>query len=92
MGLSMGYWAIFITIAAEQFGTNLRATVATTVPNFVRGSLVIMSFTFGTLTSYQVSSQLAAALLGLFCFGVAFLAVNGMEETYGKDLDYQERD
>jgi len=92
MGLSMGYWAIFITIAAEQFGTNLRATVATTVPNFVRGSLVLMSFTFGTLISYQVSSQLAAALLGVFCFGLAFLAVNGMEETYGKDLDYQERD
>jgi uncharacterized PurR-regulated membrane protein YhhQ (DUF165 family) len=51
-----------------------------------------MSFTFGTLISYQVSSQLAAAFLGVFCFGLAFLAVNGMEETYGKDLDYQERD
>jgi MFS family permease len=92
MGLSMGYWAIFITIAAEQFGTNLRATVATTVPNFVRGSLVLMSFTFGTLTSYSISSQTSAALLGLFCFGLAFLALNGMEETFGKDLDYQERE
>jgi MFS family permease len=92
MGLSMGYWAIFITIAAEQFGTNLRATVATTVPNFVRGSLVLMSFTFGTLKSYQVSIQSAAALLGIFCFGLAFLALHRMEETYGKDLDYQERD
>ena len=92
MGLSMGYWAIFITIAAEQFGTNLRATVATTVPNFVRGSLVLMSFTFGTLTSYQISSQSAAVFLGVLCFGLAFLALNGMEETYGKDLDYQERD
>jgi uncharacterized membrane protein len=92
MGLSMGYWAVFITIAAEQFGTNLRATVATTVPNFVRGSLVLMSFIFGTLTSYQISNQSAALFLGLLCFGLAFLALNGMEETYGKDLDYQERD
>ena len=92
MGLSMGYCAIFITIAAEQFGTNLRATVATTVPNFVRGSLVLMSFTFGALTSCSISSQSAAALLGLFCFGLAFVAVSGTEETFGKDLDYQERD
>jgi MFS family permease len=92
MGFSMGYWAIFITIAAEQFGTNLRATVATTVPNFVRGSLVLMSFSFSTLISYQLSAQLTAALIGLACFGLAFFALNGMEETFGKDLDYQERE
>ena len=50
MGLGMGYWTIFVTIAAEQFGTNLRATVATTVPNFARGSLVPLTYIFTELT------------------------------------------
>jgi MFS family permease len=91
MGLGMGYWALFVTIAAEQFGTNLRATVATTVPNVVRGSLFIMSFIFAQLGASGWSSTSAAMAIGVFCFGAAFYALWGMEETYGKDLDYQEQ-
>jgi MFS family permease len=95
MGLGMGYWALFVTIAAEQFGTNLRATVATTVPNFARGSLVLLTFGFTQLTGTKelpfLAPSLAGAVLGVICFGAAFYALWGMEETFGKDLDYQEQ-
>jgi len=95
MGLGMGYWALFVTIAAEQFGTNLRATVATTVPNFARGSLVLLTFGFTQLTGTKelpfLTPSLAGAVLGVICFGAAFYALWGMEETFGKDLDYQEQ-
>jgi MFS family permease len=95
MGFGMGYWALFVTIAAEQFGTNLRATVATTVPNFARGSLVPLTFLFTFLAmplgQSRVSAPLAGAILCALCFGAAFLALATMEETFGKDLDYQEK-
>lgn len=91
MGLGMGYWALFVTIAAEQFGTNLRATVATTVPNVVRGSLFGMSFVFAELGLSGWSPTSAALAIGVSCFGAAFVALWGMEETFGKDLDYQEK-
>lgn len=91
MGLGMGYWALFVTIAAEQFGTNLRATVATTVPNVVRGSLFVMSFVFARLAASGWAPTVAALAIGLVCFAAAFLALWKMEETFGKDLDYQER-
>ena len=92
----MGYWAIFVTIAAEQFGTNLRATVATTVPNFARGSLVpadlgLHLWLTGSKEQPWLSAPQAAGVLALICFGAAFLALWKMEETYGKDLDYQEK-
>ena len=90
MGIGMGYWAIFVTIAAEQFGTNLRATVATTVPNFARGALVPLTGIFTGLTPAHLSPSLTAALLAVLCFGIAFIAIYLMEETYGKDLDYLE--
>ena len=90
MGLGMGYWAIFVTIAAEQFGTNLRATVATTVPNFARGSLVFLTWAFTSLTAFY-SAPIAGAVLGVFCFGAAFFALWGMEETFNKDLDFLEK-
>jgi MFS transporter, putative metabolite:H+ symporter len=90
MGLGMGYWAIFVTIAAEQFGTNLRATVATTVPNFARGALVPITGIFTGLTPDYLSPPATAVLLGFLCFGSAFVAIYMMEETYGKDLDYLE--
>jgi MFS family permease len=95
MGFGMGYWALFVTIAAEQFGTNLRATVATTVPNFARGSLVPLTFVFTylamPLAQARVTPPIAGAILGVICFGAAFIALATMEETFGKDLDYQEK-
>jgi MFS transporter, putative metabolite:H+ symporter len=91
MGLGMGYWALFVTIAAEQFGTNLRATVATTVPNVVRGSLFAMSFMFAQLGLRGWSPITAGLAIGTLCFGAAFFALWKMEETFGKDLDYLEK-
>jgi MFS family permease len=89
LGFFSGYWAVFVTIAAEQFGTNIRATAATTVPNFVRGSLVAVSWGFQALKpSHGLLG--AAGAVGAVCFGLALLALAGLRETYGKDLDYLE--
>lgn len=89
LGLGMGYWAVFVTIAAEQFGTNIRATVATTVPNFVRGSVVPITLSFNYLKGAW--GLLPAGLaVGAVCLAIALLALWGLEETYGKDLDYHE--
>ncbi len=89
LGLSSGYWAIFVTVAAEQFGTNLRATVATTAPNFVRGSVVPMTLLFRTLTPSLglVGSGVAVSVLAMT---IAFICLWGLEETFGKDLNYVE--
>lgn len=89
LGLGVGYWAMFVTIAAEQFGTNLRATVATTVPNFVRGAVVPLSLLFTGLTPHL--GILGSALsVGAGSFALAFLALGQLEESFHKDLDYVE--
>jgi putative MFS transporter len=91
LGVGIGYWAVFATIAAEHFGTNLRATVATTVPNFVRASIVPITFTFQWLKPLPgVGPLWAAAIVGALSIGVALWALRGLEETHGKDLDYLE--
>lgn len=90
LGFGMGYWALFVTIAAEQFGTNLRATVATTVPNFARGSLVPLTFFFTEMCPKHMSAITTGSILTVFCFGMAFFALYHMDETYGRDLDYME--
>lgn len=89
LGIAAGYWALFVTIAAEQFGTNLRATVATTVPNFVRGSILIMTPLF-LLFKDQFGILLGTGLLGLLAIGVSLLGLWKMEETFGKDLNFLE--
>ncbi|MBF0329508.1 MAG: MFS transporter [Nitrospirae bacterium] len=89
LGFAIGYWAIFVTVAAEQFGTNLRATVATTVPNFVRGSVVPVTFLFQFAKS-QLGILNGAALIGILCLIVAFFSLWRLEETFHKDLDYME--
>jgi MFS transporter, putative metabolite:H+ symporter len=91
LGICAGYWAVFVTIAAEQFGTNLRSTVATTVPNFVRGSLVLVNLGFTALhTRQELSVVHSAMIIGMFCFAGAFISLFGLEETYGKDLNFNE--
>lgn len=90
IGFSVGYWAVFVTTAAEQFGTNLRATVTTTVPNFVRGSVALVLWLFSLAAKALDSRIQAAALVGLVVFGVALLAWAGMRESFGQDLDYYE--
>ncbi len=89
LGFASGYWAVFVTIAAEQFGTNIRSTVATTVPNFVRGSVVPLTLCFQALKAQYGIIQ-GAFLVAVLCVAVAFLALRGLAETHGKDLDYVE--
>jgi len=89
LGFSSGYWAIFVTIAAEQFGTNLRATVATTVPNFVRGMVVPITILFQFFRKL-FGLELGALAVGALCVIAAFFALVSLEETFHKDLDYYE--
>lgn len=89
LGFAAGYWALFVTIAAEQFGTNLRATVATTVPNFVRGSIIIMTPLF-ILFKDQFGILLGGGLVGLLAMATAMLGLWKMEETFDKDLNFVE--
>lgn len=89
LGVGVGYWALFVTIAAEQFGTNMRATVATTVPNFVRGSVVPLTLSFQALKpGYGILGS--AMIVGVSSLLIALLALWRMEETYGRDLDFLE--
>lgn len=89
LGIGTGYWAVFVTVAAEQFGTNLRATSTTTAPNFVRGAVVPLTASFRALQEH-VSLVQSAAILGVVVMIIAFVALFGIEETYGKDLDFLE--
>lgn len=89
LGFSSGYWAVFVTIAAESFGTNYRATVATTVPNFVRGMVVPLTLVFQYLKP-SIGILSAAAALGIFCLGISFVALIFLEETYHKNMDFCE--
>jgi len=89
LGIFNGYWALFITVAAELFGTNLRATVATTVPNFVRGSVIPLTALF-TLGKNYLGILNGALAVGVVAFIIAGVALYYLEETYTKDLDYEE--
>jgi MFS family permease len=89
LGFAVGYWAIFVTVAAEQFGTNLRATVATTVPNFVRGMVVPITLLFQLFRRY-FGLEGGALAVGAICTVAAFFALASLEETFHKDLDYFE--
>jgi len=89
LGWASGYWAVFITMSAEQFGTNLRATVATTAPNFVRGATVLLTIAFRQLGP-RIGMRNAAVLLGLLSLLIGAGALRQLDETFGKDLDYVE--
>ncbi|GAA4466366.1 MFS transporter [Nibrella saemangeumensis] len=90
LGFANGYWALFVTIAAELFGTNLRATVATTVPNFVRGAVIPLASLF-TLFKPSVGTVSSALLVGGLTLTLALVALFYLEETFKKDLDYVEK-
>ena len=89
LGFSGGYWAIFVTVAAEQFGTNLRASVATTVPNLVRGMVVPITMLFHFFQK-MFGLKSGALMVGGLCMTAAFLSLIALEETFHKDLDYYE--
>ena len=94
LGFATGFWAIFVTMAAEQFGTNLRATAATTVPNMVRGSVPLIFLVFKwlqTVFSATLHPYITAAwVTGVLVMVTAIIAAYFTEETFGKDLNYTE--
>src|SRR6476620_368815 len=90
LGFGTGMWAIFVTMAAEQFGTNIRATVATTVPNMVRGSLTLVSILFTWLQSQTGDYLKAGWITGVVVLTIAVLSAVYSEETFHKDLNYLE--
>jgi putative MFS transporter len=91
LGFGVGYWALFVTIAAEQFGTNLRSTVATTVPNFIRGTVIPLTIMFKYLReSFGILE--GALILGVFTIIIAFWALRLIDETFGRDLNFVEKD
>ena len=89
LGFSVGFWAMFVTVASEQFGANLRATTTTTVPNFVRGSLVPISLLFDFI---KVRSDIITAgyAVTAVTIGIAAIALYNLQDTFGKELDYIE--
>ena len=92
LGFGNGYWAIFVTMGAEQFGTNLRATAATTIPNMVRGALPLINLMFLDLfqKSWQWSLINAGIVTGVIVMIITFVAFYFTEETFHKDLNYTE--
>jgi len=91
LGLAMGYWAIFITVASEQFGTNIRSTVTTTVPNFVRGATALLTL-WWTSMKMNMGIWEAAIIVGAVVIPLALVAIFFLEESHGKNLDYIEED
>lgn len=90
LGAGTGYWAIFVTIAAEQFGTNIRSTAANTIPNFVRGSVNIVVLLFGLFIGMGINDGVSASVVGIIFIGLALYSLSQLHETFGKDLDYLE--
>jgi MFS family permease len=89
LGMSAGYWAVFVTIASEQFGTNIRATVTTTTPNFVRGAVVLLTSGFQLLKG-PLGILGSAAAVGAVSLLLAFLSLTKLDETHGRELNYLE--
>ncbi|SEN31558.1 Major Facilitator Superfamily protein [bacterium A37T11] len=89
MGIGIGYWALFVTIAAEQFGTNLRSTAATTVPNMVRGTVVLMTTAYISLKD-STGVVNAGIILGAICFTLGIYSILTISETHDKDMDFLE--
>jgi putative MFS transporter len=89
LGVATGYWAVFMTTAAEQFGTNLRATATTTVPNFVRGAVVPMTLIYAAIRP-AVGVSAGALIIGIAALLLAVIALAVLPETHGRDLDFVE--
>ena len=90
LGISAGYWTVFMSMASELFGTNIRATACTSAPNFVRGAVVPMTSFFRFAAEY-IGTVGSAIVVGVIAVGAALVAVHFITETYGKDLNYVDR-
>jgi len=89
VGVCTGYWALFVTIASEQFGTNIRATVTSTVPNFVRGSVIPITLGFKSMEQ-SFGSVNSALIVGVICLTLAIVSVLSLKESFSEDLNYIE--
>ena len=107
LGVGIGYWALFVTIAAEQFGTNLRSTVATSVPNFIRGTVIPLTLLFkflrdnlhayytpslGDAAAKSMGMIYGALIVGIITIVIALIALRFIDETYGRDMNFVEED
>jgi MFS family permease len=96
LGVSIGYWALFVTMAAEQFGTNLRSTVATSAPNFIRGMVVPLTLGFRFMREQLGGGESAviygALVVGIITIIIAFLSLQWVEETFSRDMNFVEED
>jgi MFS family permease len=90
LGTATGYWVIFVTVASEQFGTNIRSTVATTTPNFVRGAVLPVTYAF-TFLAAPLGNITSALAVGLICIAAAFWATSRVHETFHSDMDFVEK-
>lgn len=92
LGFSTGFWAIFVTMGAEQFGTNLRATAATTIPNMVRGSLPLINLLFVNVFQKSLGWSLvkSGVITGIIVMVITLIAAYFTDETFHKDLNYVE--
>ena len=90
LGFATGFWAIFVTMGAEQFGTNLRATAATTIPNIVRGTLFLIITLYKFLREVTNNYITGAAITGAICIMLGLTAVFFSKETFGRDLNFIE--
>jgi MFS transporter, putative metabolite:H+ symporter len=93
LGFSTGFWAIFVTMGAEQFGTNLRATAATTIPNMVRGGLLLINLLFKDVFQDNFGWTIidAAIVTGIIVMAVTLISAYFTKETFHKDLNYVEK-
>lgn len=89
VGVCTGYWALFVTIASEQFGTNIRATVTSTVPNFVRGAVIPITLGFKFMEQ-SFGSVNSALIVGVICLTLAIVSVLSLKESFSEDLNYIE--
>jgi MFS family permease len=89
LGITTGYWVLFVSLSAEQFGTNVRATVATSVPSLVRGLIIPVTLSYKFIENY-IGSIYSALLIGMICLLLAYIGLFHAEETFGKELDYEE--
>jgi len=91
MGIGFGYWAIFVTVAAEQFGTNLRSTVATTTPNFIRGTVIPLTLIFAWFrTDLGYTWISGATIISFVTSGIALLSLMLLKETFHRDMNFVE--
>ena len=91
LGFCSGYWTLFIAVAAELFGSNLRATVATTIPNFVRATVIPLTLLFGFTKSFAGTIN-GALIVALIVYAIAIISLLYLEETFKKDMNYNEGD